>query len=188
MSDLSMSHPIESFNLVKHPFLTGMYTNPHYPFTSTSSGKRLTNSTFDPRYMNETTNKLGSCTVLDHVASFEDYQLTKDNEVSTSNDTEDATFKIEPWYLSPKHTMKLIPRECHEKAFSICDHKSPLAFKSYRMTPTQLFDSRRMSTAVGFYTHPMNSITACVASCISKNGTATIIVLGKTCLCSHGKI
>ena len=107
------------------------------------------------------------------------------DRVSTYNETEDATSKTEPWYLSPKHTMKLIPRECHEKAFSICDHKSPLAFASYRMTPTQVFDSRRMKTSVGFYTHPMNSITACVASCISKNGTETIIVLGKTSICRH---
>ena len=44
------------------------------------------------------------------------------------------------------------------------------------------------SSIIGFYSHPMNSITACMAYCMAKTGTKTVVVQSKTCACSSSKL
>ena len=116
MSDIFMSHPYDSFSLVKHPLFTGPFTNPHFPFSSTSSGKALTNITIDPRYMNETANDLGECTIMEYVASFEEYS-TMDQPTSVAD--YGSSNESEPWYWIPKHQMNLWLHVHHQQRFTL---------------------------------------------------------------------
>ena len=44
------------------------------------------------------------------------------------------------------------------------------------------------ASIVGFFSHPMNSLTACLAYCAARNETNSIIVDGKICACSSGNL
>ena len=191
MADIFMSHPSDSFLLVNDSFQVGISMNPHFPFISTSSGKPVLNTTVDPRYLNETANEEGECTVMNYSPSFEDYMNVSGSKLASKNshlrfESSDLTIKAEPWYWNPKHTMQLSPRTCDKKSLSICDHKDSLQAFAYNVSTNSFMDSSRMLNAVGFYIHPMNSLSACLAYCVAKDKILTIIIHGKTCICSKG--
>ena len=184
MADMLMSHPKHSFSLVEYPFLTGIFANPHFPFSSTSSGRILTNVRVDPRYMNDTANDFGECTRMDYVPSFEKYLNKSPSEIL---EIDDLSNKTELWHWIPKQKMISIPLECNKKAFSVCDHKQPLLALVYGISSKELLERNNvLQNAVGFYMHPMNSLSACIAYCVSKNELATIINFGKICICTKG--
>ena len=185
MTDILMSHPKDSFSLIKYPFFTGLFSNPHFPFTSSSSGQIIRSLKVGPRFMNETANDLGACTVMKHVASFEEYSVM---DSMINGDDAEPSNKTEPWYWIPKHKMTLRPMECTKPFYSICDHKAPLIAESYMISSSELLQPSKLQNAVGFFIHPMNSISACMAYCISRGNFKTILVLGKTCLCTKGGI
>jgi len=43
------------------------------------------------------------------------------------------------------------------------------------------------STTIGFYVHPMNSLTSCLAFCAAKSGTKFVMVRSKMCGCISSK-
>jgi hypothetical protein len=185
MTDMLMSHPKDSFTLIKYPFLTGLFTNPHFPFSSTSSGKIQKHVTVDPRYMNESIKDAGECTVMDHVTSFESYSSQNPMSKLETSDPENTTY---PRYWKPKHGMDLQTIHCSKTAYSVCDHQNPLLPQVYAISATMLMSQNMKSKIEGFYVHPMNSLSACMAYCVSKNQIATIIISGTTCICVEGII
>ena len=83
-------------------------------------------------------------------------------------------------------SISLKPDSCLKIADGICKVGSQKpVFKAYS---NLAFDSVLGSSVVGFFSHPMNSIAACMAYCAAKTGTKTVTVLGKHCACSSGKI
>ena len=191
MADIFMSHPSNSFFLVNDSFHVGVSTNPHFPFISTSSGKPVLNTTVDPRYLNETANEEGECTVMNYSPSFEDYMNVSGTKLAAQDPnprfkSSDLTIKAEPWYWNPKHTMQLSPNTCDKQSLSICDHKDSLQAVAYNVSTNSFMDSNRLLNAVGFYIHSMNSLSACVAYCVAKDKILTMIIHGKTCICSKG--
>ena len=54
-------------------------------------------------------------------------------------------------------------------------------FKPYLMTNLSVFMSE---STTGFYSHPMNSMTACLSFCAAKNGSNLALLLSKMCVCS----
>ena len=165
--------------------LTGIFTNPHFPFSSTSSGQIQSNVTVDPRYTNESIKDVGECTVMDHVAYFESYSSLNPLGKLESSDPEKTTH---PRYWKPKHGLDLQTMQCSKTAYSICEHKSPLLPLVYKISAKVLMSQNKMKNVQGFYVHPMNSLSACVAYCVSKNHISTIIISGTTCICIEGII
>ena len=186
MADMFMSHPKDSFFLVQESFHVGVFSNPHFPFLSTSSGKALQNTSVDPRYLNETANEAGECTVMEYFPSFEDDYTSRTKNQSIIPKSSDFTNKTEWKYWEPKHAMNLTPRSCDKEAYSICDHKDALQAEIYNLSSATFMDSNKMQNVVGFYVHPMNSLTACIAYCVSIDDVMTIIIHGKTCMCTKG--
>ena len=192
MADIFMSHPTDSFYLANDSFHVGFFSNPHFPFMSTSSAKPILNTTVDPRYLNETANEEGECTMMSYTPTFEEFMNDSMSRVIGENkvfrlESNNLTHKTEPWYWKSKHTMELFPQTCDKKALSICDHKDPLQAVAYNVSSTTFMDSSIMKNAAGFYIHPMNSFSACMAYCVAKDDVTTIIIHGKTCICSKGK-
>ena len=120
---------------------------------------------------------------MDHVASFERYSTMNQLTTLETGDPDTTTY---PWYWKPKHGMELQTLQCSEKAYSVCDHKSPLLPLVYGVSVPSLMRQNKMSKIGGFYVHPMNSISVCVAYCVSKNQISTIIISGTTCICIKG--
>ena len=80
----------------------------------------------------------------------------------------------------------LKPESCFKIADGICKVGSlKPVFRAY--SNLSLDSILLGSSVVGFYSHPMNSITACMAYCAAKTGTKTITVQGKYCACSSGE-
>jgi len=80
----------------------------------------------------------------------------------------------------------LKPESCFKIADGICKVGSlKPVFRSY--TNLSLDSILLGSSVVGFYSHPMNSITPCIAYCAAKTGTKSITVHGKYCACSSGE-
>lgn len=183
LHDILFSHPHHSFRLTQIPLLTGVYTDPHLLFSSSSSGEIVRDITTDPRYTNASATELGSCSIIEHLVSFEKYsaiQSLATGGMVTSNTTK-------PWYWIPEHKFELGPWNCTNATWSICDHRKTTAFIAYDLSPSKLFNSTTLENVLGLYIHPMNSITACVSFCISQSQSSTIIIFGKTCLCTSGK-
>lgn len=188
MADIFMSHPKDSFFLVQESFHAGTFNNPHFPFLSTSSGKVLLNDSVDPRYLNETANEAGECTVMEYFPSFGDYYSSSMRNQSRISKQSALTNKTEWKYWEPKHIMNLTSRSCDKEAYSICDHKDSLQAVIYNVSSSIFMNPNRMKNAVGFYVHPMNSLTACMSYCVSIDDVLTIIIHGKTCICTKGKL
>ena len=191
MTDIFMSHPRDSFVIVNDSFHVGVFANPHFPFISTSSSKKLLNMSVDPRYLNETANELGACTAMNYSPTFNEYMDESLIEIDGQKrilrlESTELTNKTEPGYWKPKHTMELIPKSCEKEAYSICDHRQSIQGVAYNLSSSSFMSTDIMKSAVGFYIHPMNSLSACIAYCISKEGTAMIIIYGKTCICAKG--
>ncbi len=82
--------------------------------------------------------------------------------------------------------VSLKPESCLKIADGIC--KTGSLKPVFRPYSNLFLDSiLKVSSVVGFYSHPMNSITTCMAYCAAKTGTKTITVQGKYCACSSGE-
>jgi hypothetical protein len=81
--------------------------------------------------------------------------------------------------------MSLKPESCLKVLDGICKLGSNKpVFKAFsNLTLDLILDS---SSSLGFYSHPMNSQTSCMAYCAAKAGTKTVIVQGKICACISG--
>ena len=58
-------------------------------------------------------------------------------------------------------------------------------FKPYLLTNLSIFMNESVT---GFYSHPMNSMTACLSFCAAKNGSNLVLVLSKMCICSASEL
>ncbi len=83
--------------------------------------------------------------------------------------------------------MSFKPENCLKVLDGICKLGSnkPL-FKAYSNLTLDLILDPFLTP--GFYSHPMNSQTSCLAYCAAKSGTKTIIVQGKICACVAGSV
>ena len=135
--------------------------------------------------MNESIKDDGECTVMEHLASFENYSSLNPLSMFETYDPEEKTY---PNYWKPNHGMNLQTIQCSRTAYSLCDHKSPLVPLVYAISATVLMSQNKMNKIEGFYVHPMNSLSACVAYCVSKTQISTIIISGTTCICLQGII
>ena len=83
--------------------------------------------------------------------------------------------------------MALQPESCLKVLDGICKLGSNKpVFKAFlNLTLDLILDP---SLSLGFYSHPMNSQTSCMAFCAAKSGLKTVIVQGKICACIAGNV
>jgi hypothetical protein len=131
-----------------------------------------------------TLNFLSKLTLRNPVIYFDVYrQKQMFNQLATANQSCSLLSVPASNTSSP---VSLKPESCFKIADGICKAGSlkPI-FKPYLNLS---LDSILLgSSVVGFYSHPMNSITPCIAYCVAKTGTKTITVQGKYCACSSGE-
>ena len=82
-------------------------------------------------------------------------------------------------------TLKTSPCQAMNDQFkAICDvQPSSMVFKPYEVTMDKILES---GNVVAAYNHPMNSLTACLPFCISREGVKTIVIIKKSCFCLTG--